>query len=57
MQAACQVSIRILRKQDHSHRTLFPLPPSSFFSFPLIPNYLIPISLLPALFSLFSNSN
>jgi hypothetical protein len=34
MQAACQVSIRILRETDRSHRSLFPLPPSSFFSFP-----------------------
>ena len=34
LQVACQVSIRILRKTDRSHRSLFPLPPSSFFSFP-----------------------
>jgi hypothetical protein len=37
MQLACQVSIRILRKGDRSHRSLFPLPPSSFSPFPPFP--------------------
>ena len=36
MQAACQVSIRILRKTDRSHRRLFPLTP-----FPSPPDPLI----------------
>ena len=40
MQLACQVSIRILRKSDRSHRSLFPLPSP----FSLSPN---PCSLHP----------
>ena len=36
LQLACQVSIRILRKGDRSHRSLFPLPPD-FPSLPPVP--------------------